>query len=1188
MRPSLVVLALLVVPLAARAQHDRAAGLFTEARLLPLVSQSMTVDVAGPEAVVRVVQTFVNDGPALGQADYHLYLPDGGSVVGFGFWEGDRFLASKLREKSEAEARHAKAADEGRATGIVRTERNIQTFSVFPVRAGERKRVEVTLRLPIARELGRQQLLLPVDEFLGQPGPDSTVVVELTSDEPLAEVGMTGAKPVVLARTKRSARLAASTRQPLTVWWREEGPALLLRAESTSLGDGTRAVQLRVALDDAGEWKARHERLELLVDASFSMRRRSAALGELLGRLHDQAPVPVRVHAVAERAEPVPSDGDPRKLVRALLSGRYGHVASWKVFEATARDLGCDSPKVNCLALTDPQLEGLPGGELALPTLLLADPHELSHLEGRLPTTALVFQPGTESAARLFALADRLVLPSIEIRELAQAGEALELPGRQERRAAEGGMLRLFAATSSAEPISVRGTIAGQELERVLPIVPVPDEGETGKAIRRGFIAKRLAAWMESYRRSPDGELKKLIVDTSLREGIPTAFTALQVDDPALSLAAIKPGDPQLTVHGEPGLREVTAWYPFGEWRRLVADGPRDVWIDRFLVPRGWNERSYRIDVFKTFADGTVRREEAWYRLDERGPSALVRLDGHGALRIEPGRDGEPFAAILVHGANGRVLTLSPIAGVWSVPVADLPGAFSVVVRDFAGNRTTIACRLERGRLRVDTSPRRRTPPAPPPLTTLRATHRPGGPLSLDGDTLHLAHAGTDHAWPVSDATVSSLELRSLLDLGGGRLLFGTTGGDLVALTCEAGRCQARAITREFSAFPITGLARLGDRVLIGVLGRGLSEWDGRRVRRSPLRVGSAFVTGLASVDGELFVGTAYEGLWRSDGTRTVRERFPHEHVAALSMRAGRLVVESGFGTFRRLGRDRFTRDAGPTLREGSPALTTAVEHEGRLFVGGFDRGLFVLEGRTLAPAPLPLGTVERHVNALVSFAGALWIGTEAGLLAVRDGGTPARVLAPAVHDLAVGPDGLAVATTGGLFVVAADGSPRRVDFQSGAGTSRFMSVAWWRGALYAGGMEGLYVFEHSAGRQLGRAEGFDAGWVTALLPRGDALLVGTYDAGVHELRDGRVRTLGGLAHQWVPPRGLREVGGAVWIGGLGMAPVRLRDGRAEAIGLPVRDVNDVVGVAGGVVLLTSEGPVFVDAPAVEGGVARR
>jgi hypothetical protein len=198
---------------------------------------------------------------------------------------------------------------------------------VHPVPADALQRVETTLRLPVAREMGRSQLALTVDRFLGQGRASATVLVELRTAEPLTEMDVEGARPRVLARTERSARLAFSADTPVELWWTERGAPLGLGAEAVPLEDGSLAVALRVALNDAGAWRAPYRALHLFVDASFSMRRRRAALAQLMDRLQDQSPVPVFLHAVAERTLAVRLSGDAEADVRPLLSGQAGHAA---------------------------------------------------------------------------------------------------------------------------------------------------------------------------------------------------------------------------------------------------------------------------------------------------------------------------------------------------------------------------------------------------------------------------------------------------------------------------------------------------------------------------------------------------------------------------------------------------------------------------------------------------------------------------------------------------------------------------------------------------------------------------------------------------------------------------------------------------------------------------------------------
>jgi hypothetical protein len=84
--------------------------------------------------------------------------------------------------------------------------------------------------------------------------------------------------------------------------------------------------------------------------------------------------------------------------------------------------------------------------------------------------------------------------------------------------------------------------------------------------------------------------------------------------------------------------------------------------------------------------------------------------------------------------------------------------------------------------------------------------------------------------------------------------------------------------------------------------------------------------------------------------------------------------------------------------------------------------------------------------------------------------------------------------------------------------------------------MDGLYRFEEGRGEQLGAAEGYRGGWVT--------------------------------------------VGDAVWVGGLGMPSVRVgADGSKRAVHLPTRDVNDMVALEDGTLLLTTDGAMLLPGP---------
>jgi hypothetical protein len=1190
----LLLFTVVLLSLPARAQDDRKAGLFTEARQLPLVSQSLHVEVRGEDAQVRLVQVFHNNGEDVGQADYQLHLPEGATVESFGFWQGERFLAAELKEKSQAEAEHTKAAEEGRATAILKTEAGVQRFSVYPVKAGALQRVELLLRVPVAREMGRSQVALAVDRFLGQGKALSTVVVDVRAEEPLADVGVEGARFAQFGRSERSVQVAFTTDKPVEVWWSERGAPLSYSADAVRLEDGGHAVALRVALNDAGAWRAPYKELHVYVDASFSMRRRRAALEELVDRLEDQSPVPVRLFAVGDTVREQRQPGEPSARVKALLDGTVGHTTHGATFAKAMEASHCGAP-VRCVGVTDLQLASL---EQVLPLLpsfvFLADAHERAHMEGKLPLQARLFDPEVEAMAKLRALADELVLPVLEVTGLSQGGSGVEPMGSASRRVAEGGLLRLFFRGTSEAPLEVAAQIEGRQVGQAVPVTLHEPGSAEARAVRRGYFERQLATWMAAYKRSPDADLKKMIIEASLREGIPTAFTALQVSSPELSLDAIKPGDPLLTARVEPGLEEVTAWYPFGEARRLKYDAEEGVFVDRFLVPRGWTDRLYAVEVFKRYTDGRVRQERAWYRLDDAGPAVGVEADTErGVLRVASAEAGQDLGGVRLEGAEGWARTLSALGGEWLLPLEELPRDFTVVARDRAGNTVHLAFTWDQSTLSAREE-------GHAPVVTNRALlprevpalRMEGRGLRLDGSEVHLTVEGRALRFSHAEAPLTSLALSAVLALDGGAVLFGTEGGELLHLSCpgDTGRCTARTVS-SFPSHPVTGLVKQPDgTVLVGVLGEGLHELRGEKLERSKLDVGSVYVTGVAFDGKDVVVGTAYNGLWRVAGRRAVRTRFPHSHVLSLIARAGGVEVASGAGRFLQKGRDRYVALAPLTLPTGSAAMMAAARFEGEVYLGGFDSGLWRWADGKAEPVALELGVREAQVNALAAYDGALWVGTEAGLLRVRREGTglrAERVHEASVHDLAVGSEGLAVATSRGLLVVSPGARVRRVDLQSGVEAGKFFAATWQGHTLWAGGMDGLYRFEEGRGEQLSVAEGYRGGWVTALLTRGASVWVGTYASGVYAVREGRASQVPGLEGQWVPLRALKAVGDEVWVGGLGMPSVRVGpEGGKRAVHLPTRDVNDVVAVKGGTLLLTTDGALLLPGPTLAEAVS--
>ncbi len=330
------------------------------------------------------------------------------------------------------------------------------------------------------------------------------------------------------------------------------------------LDDGSFALQLRVQLNDAralrggsGAEASELRELVLLVDGSQSMRRRWGAVVDLVQRLTAVAPGRVKVVLVGEQTAEVPTV-DPEHLLRGLHAAEVGLHTSWEELRQAAAAEGCTGDAAptagrRCLLVTDPQVDELPPAEeRTLPALFLADADELAYFGERLGRDAVTYQPGIDPRGKLLAFADTQVLPVLELGSLDQAGGTLVAVGPAARPVAEGGLLRLFGRTASEQPLRVAFTIDGRPHETTVPVEVLPAAGDSGRAVRHGYYAALLGDWMAAYRRSQEPELRQRIVDTSVREGIPTELTGLQVADDA-------PGGMAPTATAGPLLRRLGA-----------------------------------------------------------------------------------------------------------------------------------------------------------------------------------------------------------------------------------------------------------------------------------------------------------------------------------------------------------------------------------------------------------------------------------------------------------------------------------------------------------------------------------------------------------------------------------------------------------------------------------------------------
>jgi hypothetical protein len=417
-------------------------------------------------------------------------------------------------------------------------------------------------------------------------------------------------------------------------------------------------------------------------------------------------------------------------------------------------------------------------------------------------------------------------------------------------------------------------------------------------------------------------------------------------------------------------------------------------------------------------------------------------------------------------------------------------------------------------------------------------------------------------------------------------------------------RAEGAFWLRDGSFVPVEGLPRGvsvrvmaadGARLFIGTSEAGLWQVDegaaARRVRHPVL--GKREVTALLARPEGVEVGAGAWGHWRIEPDGRVRKVARAAFVGCFrslsplrsaTAAGGRLPAETAGR-----GETVEARAPGPGCAVDAPAgpdaglpsghVTAMAAHRGALYVGTFDGGLARLEGRRF----VPVEGAPRFVNVLLSDGDALWIGTAKGLARL---GADGRVTRPSlglpgehVNSLAAGPDGtLWVATGKGLFGLRG-GRVRLVDERAGLPARIVHSVAVTAdGAVWAGTAGGVARLGPDGVRTYTQAAGsLPHDWVTSLLPDGNAVIAGTYDAGLARLEaDGRAEALTDAGAIWVNPNGVFRVGDALAVTTLGDGLVVRRGGRVvtHRAGLPSDDVTAIAVFEGAVWIGTRGGLV--------------
>ena len=410
------------------------------------------------------------------------------------------------------------------------------------------------------------------------------------------------------------------------------------------------------------------------------------------------------------------------------------------------------------------------------------------------------------------------------------------------------------------------------------------------------------------------------------------------------------------------------------------------------------------------------------------------------------------------------------------------------------------------------------------------------GVLTFDGKTLRPLHSSTSGfhvtalAGTESDLWVGTLDRGVLHLIGGAARQFGETGGlpDQQVLSIAAGpgavfvgtplgvaEFQSGEFTRKLAeGFFARNLLRQGDRLLIGTLDEGTFEIDLARRRPRSLRSGGR---PLLAVQGRLFA--------ESDS----------------------LYAVSGNGLYRRDPRAAAWRRIiapEPAQLTDTNISALAVEPDGTLWVGYFDRGLDVIEpgGPTrhlesenlfcinrIVQHPKQNATAVATANGLVLFDARRRLRSVLG----REDG----LIANHVTDVLLHDEGMTVATPAGLTLVDGGGL-RSVYAFHGLVNNHAYTLAEADDQLLVGTLGGLSMLRDGAVQASFTTANSDLrhNWITAAERVGTEWFIGTYGAGVvRQDSSGQWHSFPGLPRALeINPNALLVTAGYVYAGTLG------------------------------------------------------
>jgi hypothetical protein len=374
---------------------------------------------------------------------------------------------------------------------------------------------------------------------------------------------------------------------------------------------------------------------------------------------------------------------------------------------------------------------------------------------------------------------------------------------------------------------------------------------------------------------------------------------------------------------------------------------------------------------------------------------------------------------------------------------------------------------------------------------------------------------------------------------GEGDLWVGTVAEGLLRWT--GGRVERWGTAELLPDQTVLALAGTGDRLFAGTPA-GVAELESGRVRRT---LADGFLAqALWADEDKLLVGSLDEGLFELPLASAQRPTGPPDGPDGVVR-----VLESGDSMLALTPHALYLQEPGArweTLIEPGASLSarniTALhaDEDGRLWIGYFDRGLDILG---------PDGSVQHQesdrifcVNRIVSDSerDRVAVATANGLTFFDPAGTVREtytrddgLIADHVSDIAVRPEGLALATAAGVTYLE-PGGPRSLYAFHGLVNNHVYAVAARGRELLAGTLGGLSVIDAGAVRASYTTANSNLrhNWINAVVELDGAWYVGTYGAGVARLDESGIwMHLPGMEGMEINPGAMTVSGGRLYAG---------------------------------------------------------